>query len=75
MVSAFLSLATTPDANRAFAWSEDSLTWPVVEITRSNPAAWYARGNSKDLFINLGHYLYGTPAGCSDHTVSLLGYT
>ena len=65
-----LSFASTPNANGAFAWSGDSLTWSASGITRPNPAAWYVCGTNRDLFINLGQYLYGTPSGCSDHTVS-----
>lgn len=65
-----LSFASTPNTNGAFAWSGDSLTWSSSGITRPNPAAWYVCGSNRDLFINLGQYLYGTPSGCTDHTVS-----
>jgi hypothetical protein len=38
-------------------------------VQRQNVAAWYVCEN-QSLWINLGAYLYGTPAGCADQTVS-----
>jgi hypothetical protein len=38
-------------------------------VQRQNVAAWYVCEN-QNLYINLGAYLYGTPAGCADQTVS-----
>jgi hypothetical protein len=40
-------------------------------VQRQNVAAWYVCEN-QTLWINLGAYLYGTPAGCADQTVSNL---
>jgi hypothetical protein len=42
-------------------------------VQRQNVAAWYVCEN-QTLWINLGAYLYGTPAGCADQTVSFLGF-
>lgn len=66
-----VTFTSTPNAFGAFSWSGDSLQWTVGSIARPNPSAWYVCGATNQLFINLGQYLYGTPAGCSDHTVSL----
>jgi hypothetical protein len=42
-------------------------------VQRQNVAAWYVCEN-QNLYINLGAYLYGTPAGCADQTVSFLDF-
>lgn len=54
-----------------FAFSGDALTWSVADIKRQNVGAWLVCGSEKRLVINTGAYSYQTPAGCSDHTVSL----
>jgi hypothetical protein len=54
----------------AFSWSGDALQWNVASISRPNSSAWYVCGSGNQLFINLGQYLYGTPTGCADQTVS-----
>jgi hypothetical protein len=54
----------------AFAYQGDTLTWSSEGVKRQNVAAWYVCEN-QSLWINLGAYLYGTPAGCVDQTVSV----
>jgi hypothetical protein len=51
-----------------FAYQGDTLTWSAAGVQRQNVAAWYVC-DSQSLWINLGAYLYGTPAGCADQTV------
>jgi hypothetical protein len=51
-----------------FAWQGDGLTWTVAGVSRPNASAWYVCGGQK-LYINLGNYLYQTPAGCADQTI------
>ena len=53
-----------------FAYQGDTLTWSAAGVQRQNVAAWYVC-ESQSLWINLGAYLYGTPAGCADQTVRL----
>lgn len=38
-------------------------------MQRQNAAAWYVC-EGQTVWINLGAYAYGTPAGCADQTVS-----
>ncbi|KIO19715.1 carbohydrate-binding module family 1 protein, partial [Tulasnella calospora MUT 4182] len=66
------SFAATPNTYGTFAWSGDALTWTVSGITRPNNAAWLACTDAAagpDLYINLGNYMYQTPAGCADQTI------
>jgi hypothetical protein len=42
-------------------------------VQSQNPAAWYVC-EGKQLFLNLGDYLYQTPSGCSDETVRFLSF-
>lgn len=66
------SFASTPNTYGTFAWSGDALTWTVSGITRPNNAAWLACTDAAagpDLYINLGNYMYQTPAGCADQTI------
>ncbi|KAG8904210.1 hypothetical protein FRC01_008832, partial [Tulasnella sp. 417] len=66
------SFASTPNRYGTFAWSDDALTWTVSGITRPNNAAWLActdEAAGPDLYINLGNYIYQTPAGCADQTI------
>ena len=75
--SATDKLAVTFNATQntygTFAWSGDALQWSVSTITRPNLSAWLVCGKQA-LFVNLGSYGYMTPAGCSDETVSFLGF-
>lgn len=59
----------TENAYGAFAFQGDTLTWTVADINRPNVAAWLVC-DRQELFINTGAYLYETPAGCFDQTVS-----
>lgn len=59
-----------PATYGAFAFQGDTLTWSVEDIKRPNTAAWLVCGEGKELFVNTGAYLYQTPEGCFDHTVS-----
>jgi hypothetical protein len=54
----------------AFGFQGDTLTWSVGEIRRPNEAAWLVCGDEGGLFVNTGAFLYDTPEGCWDHTVS-----
>jgi hypothetical protein len=67
-----LSLAVTWSAQKntygKFAFNGDGLTWSVAGIQRPNAAAWYVC-TGQQMYINLGNYLYGTPAGCADQTI------
>lgn len=58
------------NAHGAFGFQGDTLTWAVADIARPNTAAWLVCGESKELFVNTGAFLYDTPEGCFDHTVS-----
>ncbi|KAJ4410453.1 hypothetical protein N0V91_001939 [Didymella pomorum] len=62
-----VTFSTTKNTYGQFAWQGDGLTWSVAGLTRPNSAAWYVC--SGQLYINLGNYLYQTPAGCSDQTI------
>lgn len=66
------SLSVTFSASKntygAFAWQGDGLTWSVAGVTRPNSAAWYVC-TGQQMYINLGNYLYQTPAGCVDQTI------
>jgi hypothetical protein len=63
-----VTFSTTKNTYGKFAWNGDGLTWSVAGITRPNAAAWYVC-TGQQLYINLGNYLYQTPAGCSDQTI------
>jgi hypothetical protein len=62
-----VSFSETKNTYGKFAWSGDGLQWTVASITRPNASAWYVC--SGKMYINLGNYLYQTPAGCSDQTI------
>lgn len=66
-----VTFTTTKNTFGKFAFQGDTLTWSAEGIKRPNVAAWYVC-EGKSLWINLGAYLYGTPAGCADQTVSIL---
>jgi hypothetical protein len=63
------SFKTTKNTFGTFKYQGDTLTWSTPEISRPNEAAWYVC-EDQELFINTGPYLYQTPAGCFDQTVS-----
>lgn len=63
-----VTFSTTKNTYGTFAWSGDGLTWTVAGITRPNASAWYVC-TGQQLYINLGNYLYQTPAGCADQTI------
>ncbi|KAF2629556.1 carbohydrate-binding module family 1 protein [Macroventuria anomochaeta] len=63
-----VTFSTTKNTYGQFAWNGDGLTWTVAGITRPNAAAWYVC-TGQQLYINLGNYLYQTPAGCADQTI------
>jgi hypothetical protein len=52
-------------------FSGDAVQWSIPAITRQNLSAWLVCGG-QSLWINLGAYLYMTPVGCADQTVSHL---
>ncbi len=62
---------TTPATYGTFAFSGDTLTWSVSDINRPNTAAWLVCAGDQ-LFVNTGAFLYQTPEGCYDQTVSLM---
>ena len=70
-VATYLPVTFTSSKNTfgTFAYQGDTLTWSAAGVQRQNVAAWYVCEN-QSLWINLGAYLYGTPAGCADQTVS-----
>ncbi|KAI5799115.1 hypothetical protein DFH27DRAFT_591316 [Peziza echinospora] len=59
---------TTPSSYGTFSFSGDTLQWTVAGIDRPNAAAWLVC-ESQHLYVNLGAYLYNTPAGCFDQTI------
>jgi hypothetical protein len=63
-----VTFSETKNTYGTFAWQGDGLTWTVAGVTRPNASAWYVCGGQK-LYINLGNYLYQTPAGCADQTI------
>ncbi|KAF2036320.1 hypothetical protein EK21DRAFT_52660 [Setomelanomma holmii] len=63
-----VTFSTTKNTYGTFAWQGDGLTWTVAGLTRPNSAAWYVCAGQQ-LYINLGNYLYQTPAGCADETI------
>lgn len=62
--------STTKNAYGTFKFQGDTLTWSVADIKRPNEAAWLVC-TGQEVFINTGAYLYQTPAGCADQTVSI----
>lgn len=64
-----VSWSETKNDYGTFAWQGDGLTWTHPDINRPNTMAWYVC-EEQNMFINLGPYLYDTPAGCADQTVS-----
>jgi hypothetical protein len=68
-----VSFTSAKNSFGTFAFQGDTLTWSAAGVQRQNVAAWYVCEN-QNLYINLGAYLYGTPAGCADQTVSFLDF-
>ncbi|KAH7075774.1 hypothetical protein BKA63DRAFT_306713 [Paraphoma chrysanthemicola] len=63
-----VTFSATKNTYGTFAWQGDGLTWNVAGVSRPNASAWYVCTGQK-LYINLGNYLYQTPAGCADQTI------
>ena len=63
--------AATQGTYGTFSFSGDTLQWTVSDIARPNTAAWLVCAGDQ-LFVNTGAFLYQTPEGCSDQTVSAL---
>jgi len=63
-----VNFSTTKNTYGQFAWQGDTLTWSAAGVSRPNTAAWYVC-TGQQLYINLGSYLYQTPAGCADQTI------
>ncbi|KAK0624005.1 hypothetical protein B0T14DRAFT_411570, partial [Immersiella caudata] len=61
----------TPEENKygKFDFQGDTLVWGVEDIQRPNKAAWLVCVGG-EVFVNTGAFLYQTPEGCWDHTVS-----
>lgn len=64
-----VTFAETKGTYGTFAFQGDAVTWTGSNVTRPNWSAWYVCENQA-LFVNLGNYLYNTPSGCADETVS-----
>jgi len=64
-----VTFSPTENTHGTFAWQGDALTWSAPGLTRPQASAWYVC-EGQQLFVNLGAYLSGTPAGCADQTVS-----
>lgn len=54
-----------------FAFQGDTLVWSVGGMQRPNTAAWLVCEGGQ-VYVNTGAFLYQTPEGCFDHTVSFL---
>ncbi|KAI1262783.1 hypothetical protein F5Y18DRAFT_418657 [Xylariaceae sp. FL1019] len=64
---------TSENTYGTFAFSGDTLTWSVSDISRPNVGAWYVCGDDGQLYINTGAYAYDTPSGCADETIHYYG--
>lgn len=62
-----VTFSETKNTFGKFVWSGDGLQWSAASVTRPNNGAWYVC--SGKLYVNLGNYLYQTPAGCADQTI------
>jgi hypothetical protein len=65
-----VSFGTSKNTFGTWKWNGDDLQWSTPGITRPNLSAMLVC-ESNNLYLNLGAYLYMTPAGCVDQTVSL----
>jgi hypothetical protein len=63
-----VTFSETKNTYGTFAWQGDGLQWTEASIKRPNASAWYVCSGQK-MYINLGNYLYQTPAGCADQTI------
>ncbi|KAF1934664.1 hypothetical protein EJ02DRAFT_429135 [Clathrospora elynae] len=63
-----VTFSETKNTYGTFAFGGDDLEWSVAGVNRPNKSAWYVCTGQK-LYINLGNYLYQTPAGCADQTI------
>lgn len=64
-----VSFNETKNTYGTFVFSGDAVTWSTPDIKRPNLSAWLVC-EKQTLWINLGNYMYQTPAGCADETVS-----
>jgi hypothetical protein len=64
-----VSFNQTKNTYGTFVFSGDAVTWSTPDIKRPNLSAWLVC-EEQSLWINLGNYMYMTPAGCADETVS-----
>lgn len=64
-----VSFAADEGAYGTWAFSGDALTWTAANVSRPNLSAWYVC-EGQAVYVNLGAYLYNTPDGCADQTVS-----
>lgn len=64
-----MTFAESKGTYGTFAFQGDAVTWTGPNVTRPNLSAWYVC-EGQALFVNLGNYLYNTPSGCADETVS-----
>jgi len=65
--------AMTPNTFGTFSFQGDAVNWSVSSINRPNTGAFYVCPDASGveyLYINLGAYDYGTPAGCADETIN-----
>jgi hypothetical protein len=67
-----VTFSTSKNTYGTWGWQGDGLTWSTPDIKRPNSIAWYICTNDHLVYLNLGAYLYNTPSGCSDETVSCL---
>lgn len=64
-----MSFEKTKNTYGNFSFVGDGVVWSEASIDRPNPIAWLVC-EDQSVYINLGPYLYNTPAGCVDETVS-----
>jgi hypothetical protein len=63
-----VSFSETKNTYGTFKFGGDDLQWSVAGISRPNQSAWYVC-QGQALYMNLGNYMYQTPAGCADQTI------
>lgn len=66
--------AADKNAYGDFAFQGDTLVWSVAGMQRPNTAAWLVCEGGA-VFVNTGAFLYQTPEGCFDHTVSFFFFS
>ena len=67
-MSLAVQFSETKNTYGVFKWGGDDLQWNVEGVQRPNRSAWYVCEGQR-LYVNLGNYAYGTPAGCADQTI------